>query len=216
MLRKYGSRYLSVIGYSVLAIFTVGSLVIFLKLGDSERIKELVVRLGYFGPLVLILYFVAGHIIAPLAGSPGLFAGFVLYGARVVIFLYIAGLISAVINFYISRKFGRIWVERLGGQKALKHIDRIVERLGTELLIFSRLFGGIFWEVISYAAGFTNISFKRYFSITAIFGGIPHAVLWYFFSKTVSSPEVMVIFAVTMVVVGIVFGLITNWVLKKK
>lgn len=165
--------------FQIIKIFFIISIIIAIfkfvvPIFSPSELREIIEKVGIWGPIIVILYCVAAHVVAPLVGSPIFLASIVIYGVwRTAIFYYIASLISATINFYISRRLGRPWVKKIGGTKILNQTDKIVNKLGDKILIFCRLFGWSLFDVISYAAGLTKISFKRYFFITATFSLIP-------------------------------------------
>lgn len=168
---------------AILILIIIGSfgLNYFLSELTSDEARNFIIRLGFWGPLVIIIYIIFSHILAPLAGSPALLLSLAIYGlSRTMFYSYIASMISAVICFFISRKLGRMWVGNLSGGKFLAKVDEFTEYSGTELLIFSRLLGFLFFEIISYAAGLTNISFRRYFIITSLVSILPHVAFAYF------------------------------------
>src|SRR3989338_9522682 len=69
----------------------------------SEGFKDFTASLGFFGYFIVIGYTVLSHVFAPLAGTPGVLLGMTIYGVKTGMFLlYIASLISATINFWIS------------------------------------------------------------------------------------------------------------------
>jgi uncharacterized membrane protein YdjX (TVP38/TMEM64 family) len=126
-----------------------------------------------FGSLVVILFISLTQVVAPLPGSPGVIVSFAVFGWKLTrLYVYLGSLISASVNYYVAHNLGRKWVKRLAGKKSLKQIDEFAEAEGVEVLIISRLLGFPLFDYISYAAGFTNISFTKYFIITAIFGGV--------------------------------------------
>jgi len=85
----------------------------------SEGFKDFTASLGFFGYFIVIGYTVLSHVFAPLAGTPGVLLGVTIYGVKTGMFLlYIASLISATINFWISKKFGRKLVIKLVGEKS--------------------------------------------------------------------------------------------------
>lgn len=173
----------------------------------SESAREFIVTAGLFGPLLLVLFFVLSHILAPVIGSPGVLLGFALFGiVQTFVLLYIAGLLSAVINFWIARRFGREWVVRLLGKESA-HLDRFVALTGRKMLILCRIFGYPFFEIISYAAGLTNMNFKTYYTITVLFAAIPTVVsIALFLYVGVGSVWGTLIWVGGLVIVGGVFG----------
>jgi uncharacterized membrane protein YdjX (TVP38/TMEM64 family) len=173
----------------------------------SPLFQQYVAGLGILAPLIVIVYTVISHVFAPVSGSPGVLLGFALYGViNGTILLYIASLISATINFYIARKLGRKWTERLAGKKSMEDIDKFVETSGTKVLIISRVFGFPIYEVISYAAGLTKMSFNRYLTITAVFGAIPSVIFVLFFKDTdFTKPANMIMWLGILIIVGVIF-----------
>lgn len=174
---------------------------------SSEEFRVFTESIGVLGPLIVIFYIVISHIIAPLAGLPGVLLGSAIYGiVKTVLFLYIAGLISAAVSFWISKKFGRQWVMKLVGRKTMKQVDDFIQVSGVKLLIIGRLFGFTVFEVISYAAGLTNMKFKIYFIITAIFSAIPASLFGYAFKNVdFLSLSGQVLWIGAIIVIGAVF-----------
>ncbi len=173
----------------------------------AESSGAFIAKIGLFGPLLLILFFVLSHIFAPVIGSPGVLLGLSLFGiVQTFVLLYIAGLISAVINFWIARRFGRVWVVRLLGKESAD-LDRFVALTGKKMLIICRMFGFPFFEIISYAAGLTNMNFKTYYLITILFAAIPTVVsIVLFLYVGVDSVWGTLIWVGGLVIVGGVFG----------
>jgi len=184
----------------------------------SEEFKSFIERLGPFGPLIVIFYTVFSHILAPLAGTPGVLLSIAVFGIyRTLLYIYFASLISACVNFYISRKFGRSWVIKLVGKRTMQEIDGFVEAFGTQILILSRVFGFALFEVISYAAGLTSITFRRYLLITAIFSLIPNSIFAFLFRDIdFSSGNNLIIWLGTLVITGIIFSFFLQRYSKKR
>lgn len=170
----------------------------------SNWLTAFVDRLGVFGPLGVIAYVVISHIFAPIIGSPGIMMSVGVYGIfATMLYTYIGGLISATIAFYISRKWGRGVVVKLVGEKTMQQVDNFVEMFGGRMLIISRIFGFPIFEVISYAAGLTNMSYKRYIVITILFSAIPNFTVNYIFRYAdFSSIQSIFLVMVVMVTIG--------------
>jgi len=173
----------------------------------SEEFQRFVVSIGPLGPLVVIFYTVLSHVFAPVAGTPGVMLGFAVFGVRkTMTYLYIASMISASINFYIARRFGRGWVTKLAGKKTMKDIDDFVSVSGSKVLAACRVFGFPIFEIISYAAGLTNISFKKYMLITAVFYLIPNFTFAYVLKDTdFTKPQNLLLWLGGLIVIGLVF-----------
>ena len=184
----------------------------------SEGFKDFTASLGFFGYFIVIGYTVLSHVFAPLAGTPGVLLGVTIYGVKTGMFLlYIASLISATINFWISKKFGRKLVTKLVGEKSMKEVDEFTSVEGKQVLIISRLFGFPIFEFISYAAGLTNISFKDYFIITAIASIFTNIAAYLVFKNINFQSETgIMIWIGSIVGAGIIFGFFIKSYLKKK
>ena len=184
--------YIIVFIFASIAIFLLGSQI------NAEQIAEIVKKAGVFGPLLYILIFASTQIIAPLSGTPVLFAGFGLFGDQVQIYTYLATLFGASVNFWISRLWGRKLVKKLAG-KDLEKIDEFTKEYGVKSLIFLRIFQGNLVDFISYAYGLTNMQFIPYLIITAI-APIPWLILWqyYIFPRVESYGDFTIWYIVTL------------------
>ena len=173
----------------------------------SEIIQEKVDKLGIWGPLIVILYTIISHIVAPLAGTPGIIVTLSAFGLfKGWLYLYVASLISATINFYIARKWGRDWVIKLAGRDSINRIDQFVEIMGIRLLVIARLFGFPLYEFISYAVGFTTIPFRTYIIITALIMPIPGILFSILLYQSLTSPFILIAVMFTTIIVGILFS----------
>jgi|688.fasta_scaffold03899_10 uncharacterized membrane protein YdjX (TVP38/TMEM64 family) len=181
----------------------------------SPRFSGFVENAGLFGPLMLTLFFVIADVTLPLLGSPGIILSVGLYGLWKGLFIaYFASLISAAINFYLSRKYGRTLIKKLVGKHGVDHVNYYVDRFGKRTLVLGRLFGFPVFEIISYAGGLTSMSFKTYMIITALFGAIPAFTIktLIFFANPHSSLSIL-IWTCILSLAGAVSAFITNKVI---
>ncbi len=152
----------------------------------ETTIREVIKNAGPLGVIILILLLWSTNIIAPLSGSPFLYAGFYLYGQMVVIYAFIAAVIASITNFWIARIWGRPLAEKLAGNNWLDKIDKLTSNYGLQTLIIFRLFLKEFHDVISYAFGLTKMKFKTYFAVS-ILGMLPATIIWYFIALKIHS-----------------------------
>lgn len=186
---------------------------------ETDEFKGYIKQLGAWGYVIVIGYTIISHIFAPLSGTPAVFLGVGLYGIHGGMFLlYVASLISATINFLLARKYGRNIVLKFGGKKALSQIDTFASLEGIEAIIIFRTVGISFFDIVSYAAGLTKISYKQYIVITAVFGLIPNLLIQFAFRNTdLTSPEGAVIWLLFLVAAAIGSGaLIWQYVKRRK
>ena len=174
--------------------------------------------MGPMGPIFIVSFTAFSQIFAPLPGSPASLLSIAVYGyTTTVIFVYLGGLLSASISFYLSRRFGRKLVIKFVGQNTMNEIDDFAKAEGTEVLIISRLIGFPLFDYISYAAGLTNIPFNKYFAITAVCSVIPTLILAVLFKGLdFSSRTGFTIWFVSLNIVGLVFGLLIKKYINKR
>lgn len=202
---------------SVLVIFLILKF-IFVPFITSDSLKSYAVSLGFYGYLVVIGYIVISHIFAPLSGTPGVLLGVSLYGIKSGLFvIYLASLISASINFYIARRFGRTFIKKLVGERSMTEVDDFISLEGNEVMWILRTIGFPVFEFVSYAAGLTKLPFFSYFKITAIATFIMYLLVFFIFKDLdFQSEKGVVILTASIIVSGLVFGFILKKYLKNK
>lgn len=186
------------------------------KLVSTESVRAWVLELGAYGALGILVYTVASHVFAPIAGTPGIVLSVGLFGLyQTLIATYIAGLISSVLCFYLSRIFGRKVVIKLVGIETMNEIDNYTKVVGKRVLILARIFGFPIFEVISYAAGLTQMPFKTYFVITVIFSAIPSFTFNFLFGLVdFTSTTSMLLFLGVLIITGASFIVLFRRVIK--
>lgn len=197
---------------TVITVFFLTFFYFLIPLVHSPRVATFVDNAGILGPLIVGIYFVFSDITLPLLGSPGIILSVGLYGLKVGLLIsYLAGLVSATINFYLSRKYGRLLIRKVIGKHGLEHVDYYANRFGLRTLILGRLFGFPIFEVISYAGGLTSMSFRTYILITIIFGALPAFTIktLIFFANMESSLSIL-IWTCILSLVGALCAYLTN------
>ncbi len=160
------------------------------KLGlflEHDYVKNFVKESGIFAPLVFSFLYISTMVFAPLTGFPIFIIGVGIFGIiNTIILIYFISQIGAAVNFWISRKFGKKILIKLVGKRGMIRIDSLTSSFGIEALILTRLFQGFLFEWISYAAGLSNLGFKKYILIT-IFASIPQLLLSLFIGLLVKN-----------------------------
>lgn len=176
--------------------------------------------LSQFGKYVIFVYIILQSltiIIAPIGGGFLFFAMIALFGPELAVTLmYLVTTPCYLVNYYLSKKYGRKIAQKIIGEGALRKMDRFVLDSGTLMLIVLKVFLNSNFDYLSYAIGLTKTSFKT-FAIVNFFGGIPAAFIMYLiFSRTDSLTHgVLTVYAIGLLFTAIVF-IINNQVLKNK
>ncbi len=198
-------------------VFIIVTFIYLLSSIDKQTLEKTAISLGWWGPLFISLIFISTQVFAPLSGSAFYFIGIKLYGYEsILIMFYITSMISSVICFFIARKWGRKMVIKLVGAKNIARIDEIALIHEKQLLIIGRTLGYYFFDFISYALGLTKISFKKYFSYTAVLTLIPSLILYFVFKNLdFNSFKNSMVFYLFVVLTGVLFAYLFARIVKK-
>lgn len=124
----------------------------------------------WYGPIVFILVFAAGCIVAAPASvfciASGFIFGWVLGGTYAVI----GGVLGAAASFFVARFVGEGLLARFG--KVGKMVAKQVDHAGFRSLLVLRFIPGIPFAVLNYGAGVCGVRFRDYIASTLI-GIIP-------------------------------------------
>jgi uncharacterized membrane protein YdjX (TVP38/TMEM64 family) len=160
---------------------------LFLRLLSQDWVTFFRVGSGFLPGLLFVVYIVVCQVLVFPSGTPGLIYSLYLVGVEKTYgYLYLAGLISALINYWLGRQYGEPFLRHFLDEKAIDKVKHISKKLtGTKFLALARVFAFPFFKYISYAAGVLRMDFKAYFLTTVVFSAVPiifMAVLlrWFF------------------------------------
>jgi uncharacterized membrane protein YdjX (TVP38/TMEM64 family) len=134
--------------------------------------------LHWFGPWAWVLYIVllVIAVMSPLPDALVIVAGGFFFGPVIGSLLTVIGQgLGAVIDFLLARRLGRNFVKSKF-PKSASLIDRYSDRLGWQTVFLMRLFPTVSFDMLSYAAGVSRLSFRKYL-IATVSGLIPLAVI---------------------------------------
>lgn len=172
--------------------------------GDIEGLRDYILSFGILAPIASLFLMVFQAIAAPLPSFLITFANGLAFGVFWGWMLSLAGhVLAAVVCFGISRALGRSPVEVLVGRAGLESADRWFYRWGMYAVFAGRLFPGISFDIISYAAGLTRMRFSGFIIATTL-GVLPQTFLYSFLGR--QAPEYVGLFFVTtgIVIVGFI------------
>jgi uncharacterized membrane protein YdjX (TVP38/TMEM64 family) len=165
-----------------LFVFIIGGVILFFsvlkRLGifDPEAIKVFAQESGPWAPLVLMTLVVIGSISLTIPSTPAMIILGSLYGPWLgALYSFIAVLIAASIAFAAARYFRKYILWILG-----QHADILVrfqKKYVASVIFWTRAIPLFSFEIISYAAGLTGITYRAYILATAI-GIIPPILLY--------------------------------------
>ena len=146
--------------------------------GDFEVVKAFVASYGIYAAIVSFLLMVLQSIVAPLPAFLITFANANLFGWwKGAILSWSSAMVGAGLCFCIARILGRDVVEKLTSKSGLKNIDDFFEKHGKMSIRIARLLPSISFDIVSYAAGLTSMSFLSFFIATGI-GQLPATIVY--------------------------------------
>jgi uncharacterized membrane protein YdjX (TVP38/TMEM64 family) len=193
-----------------------------LKLFTPAAIRDYIQSFGKTAAIVYILAYTLNTIsIFPPIAALSLTAGLVFGPVWGAIYLMIGAMLGTTSTFFISRLFGRIFVEKLLKGR-FKYLDNMLEKRGFITVLFFRVVPIVPYEVLNYISGITKIKFKDYLLATLL-GLIPGVTIAAFFGGTLGEIKSLkdlflpkFILATLALIVIILVPVIYQYVKKKK
>ena len=137
--------------------------------GDVGGLGDYILSFGAWAPVASTLLMVLQSLAAPLPSFVVTFANGLAFGTFWGWALSLFGhTLAAAVCFWLARALGRVPVEVIVGKAGLQSADRWFARWGLYAVVVARLVPGISFDVISYAAGITRMSFRRFLGATAL------------------------------------------------
>lgn len=156
----------------------INNLVGYLTRLDLDGLKEYILSFGIWAPIISFLLMIIQSIAAPLPAFVITFANAALFGwVYGAILSWSSAMAGATLCFYISKFLGRDTVERLTSKFALDSIDNFFEKYGKHTILIARLLPFMSFDLVSYAAGLTSMSFISFFVATGL-GQLPATIIY--------------------------------------
>lgn len=157
-------------------------------IGSREAIVELVARLGPWGPVAIIGLMTLAILFSPLPSAPIALAAGAAYGhAWGTLYVVIGSEIGAMAAFGLARLLGHDALRKWFGDRL--SMGLIGSQRVLMLIVFaSRLLPFVSFDLVSYAAGLTVLSFWR-FALATLAGIIPASFLLAHFGSEFVSGE---------------------------
>lgn len=143
---------------------------------DPGLLKSRVLAFGLWGPLAVVGLMALAIVFSPLPSAPIAMAAGALYGhAWGTIYVLLGAEIGALAAFGIARLAGHELLRRWFGERLrLGWLGSQNALMG--LVFVSRLLPFVSFDIVSYAAGLTVLSFWR-FALATLFGIVPASFL---------------------------------------
>lgn len=138
----------------------------------TEQVAELrrvFLNFGALAPLVYLVFVTVEVVIAPIPGLMLYAPGGILFGPWLGGFLALLGnVLGAGIACSVTRRIGNTWLSRFFDPQRLQQTQQVIQKHGLWIVVLLRLNPVTSSDLVSYAAGFTQISIMRVMLGTAI------------------------------------------------
>lgn len=186
---------------------------------SSLSIDKVIEFLRSYGKTAAIISFILMILAAILAPIPQ----FLITLSNAAIFGWLGGallswtsaMVGAGLCFIIARYLGRNVVEKFVNKNLLKSTDEYFQRYGKHTILVCRLLPFVSFDLISYAAGLTNMKFKAFFVATGI-GQLPATIVYSYFGGNFSGgPKIIFISLMLLFAISIIIYISKNIYEKK-
>lgn len=174
------------------------------RLFDSGTVRQLAAGLGAGGPLLIVGLLAFAIVLSPIPSAPIALASGALYGHILgTIYVVLGAELGALIAFILARwaghQFVSDWLNKyvsLGRLRRLTHSQNAL----MATVFFSRLMPFLSFDIISYAAGLTDLKPWR-FALATIAGILPASFLLAHFGEELASGDIRR-FSLTLLALG--------------
>ena len=170
------------VAVELLAVVLVGGAVLWAVyrfapfLYDPGALRAVVRDAGPAAPVVFVLLQALQVVVAPIPGQLAAVAGGFLFGWPGLLYSMVGVTLGSVVAFWLSRRLGRPYVERVLDGDLLARIDDVLSRTGDVVVAVFFLLPGLPDDVICFVAGLSPIGFRR-FVLLSVLARLPAYVL---------------------------------------
>lgn len=174
--------------------------------GDFTVLRDFVASYGSYAAAVSFLLMILQSVAAPLPAFLLTFANASLFGWwKGAILSWSSAMAGAAVCFYIARFLGRDLTEKLVSKAGLDQIEDFFVRYGKNTVLICRLLPFVSFDLVSYAAGLTPMSFGSFFLATGI-GQLPATLVYSYIGNMLTGGTkimitgLMILFAISALI----------------
>lgn len=175
--------------------------------GDFHQVEAFVQSYGKYAMVISFMLMILQSVAAPLPAFLITFANASLFGWwQGAILSWTSAMAGAAVCFWIGRVLGRDAVIKLTSKAGLEQVDRFFDKHGAMSILIARLLPFISFDIVSYAAGLTSMSFWSFFVATGI-GQLPATIVYSYVGGMLTGGSrklvmgLMILFALSALVV---------------
>jgi uncharacterized membrane protein YdjX (TVP38/TMEM64 family) len=193
-----------IIGFALL-LYLAKPLILLFK--NDETLKEFVLSYGSLAPLVFIALQVVQVLLSPLPGQVTAFVAGYLFGWWQGTLYTMLGLVAgSLVAFFLARKFGRPFVEKVVDKPILEKFDYLSTHKGPFALFMLFLLPALPDDALCFIAGLSILPMRHFLAI-ALLGRLPGMLMLSLVGSGVAQQDAtMVIILLSIILVASGFG----------
>ncbi len=176
---------------------------------NPENLREFIQSFGILAPIIFIIIIILQVLLSIVPGQiAGLVGGYVFGIVLGTLYSMIGLIIGSFIVFYISRRWGRAFVEKIIKKETLDKFDKLIKNKGVPVLFLIFLLPALPDDIVCYVAGLTKIKMKTLVIISTI-GRFPGALVLSAVGAGLASKNTLfsIILFIVMMIISIIIYL---------
>lgn len=180
---------------------------------NLQAVVVYVCSFGKYSVLAFILIYMFKPLLMVIPSSLLSIAGGIIFGPFWGLNLNMIGyFLSGTLAFFLSRWLGKPFVNKMFSGKS-ENLSNVIEKNGFKIIILLRLIPVLPFDLVSYTAGITSMSYSR-FIIGSLIGVIPETLCYTFLGKGLRNPISFKLLIPLIII--IIFTLVGAGVIKRK
>ncbi len=186
-------------------------------ISNIQQSKEFILGFGVYAPLIFIGLQVFQILLAVIPASPTILIGGYIFGSYLGSIYSVIGItLGSLFAFYLAKKLGRPFVQKVVSKKHISKLEKIKEdNLAISLFVLF-LLPMLPNDSFCYIAGLTKLSYKKYL-LTVAFGRLPIVIILSFLGFQISKlSSIMTIIAIVLLIFLSIILLVQKEIISKK
>ncbi len=156
----------------------INEVVYILSSMNVDGVIEYIRSFGAWAVVISFLLMIFQSLAAPIPAFLITFANAAIFGWwQGALLSWTSAMVGAALCFYIANILGRDAAEKLTSKTALESVDGFFEKYGKHTILICRLLPFMSFDIVSYAAGLTSMSFMSFIVATGI-GQLPATLIY--------------------------------------
>jgi uncharacterized membrane protein YdjX (TVP38/TMEM64 family) len=143
--------------------------------------------LGYWGPVVVVLFYIVACVLFLPGSALTLGTGFLFKLFWGTVTVSIGATLGACAAFWVGRTVARGWIaKKVAGNAKFAAIDEAVGREGFKIVLLTRLSPIFPFNLLNYAFGLTRVRFRSY-ALASWIGMLPGTIMYVYIGSGLRS-----------------------------